>query len=81
MKTWINYKDLLKQLPRFIRFENHNLKLNVNYSGDFEMWEVWYEDKYTCFRKFYNLENDLCEALKCTLLEVEKYYEHRNNTE
>lgn len=77
MKTWINYKDLLKQLPRFIKFENHYLELFVNYNSGIEMWEVGYEDKYTAFRIFYNCYEDICEALKCTLLEVEEYDSQR----
>ena len=77
MKTWINNEDLIKQLPRFIKFENHNLELFVNYNFGIEAWEVGYEDRYSSFRIFYNWNEDICEALKRTLLEVESYESQR----
>lgn len=75
MKTWINYKDLIKQLPRFVKFENRHLELFLNYNIELEKWEAGYEDRYTEFRRFYNCNEDICEALKRTLLEVEEYYD------
>ena len=77
MKTWITYKDLIKQLPKSFKDKNRYYELQINYDSGMGCWRVCYEYVNNCDnRKYEHFNEDLCEALKSTLLD----YEDENNT-